>query len=45
MALALYARASDNDREIDHVINLDRSNQDARPDGGQVANDIFSPFP
>lgn len=39
------ARASDNDRDLDHVINLDRSNQDARPDGGQVANDIFSPFP
>ena len=45
MALALYARASDNDRDLDHVINRDRLSQDAHPDGAQAANDIFSPIP
>ena len=41
----IRARASDDYRDLDHVIDRDRLSQDAHPDGAQAANDIFSPTP
>jgi hypothetical protein len=45
LAVSIRARASENDRDRDHVINRDRLIRNAHPDGGQAANDIFSPTP
>jgi hypothetical protein len=45
LTISIRARASDNDRDLDHVINRDRLSQDAHPDGAQVANDTYVPIP
>jgi hypothetical protein len=45
LTISTRARASDNDRDIDHVINRDRLIQDVHPGGAQAASDIFSPTP
>jgi hypothetical protein len=45
LTISIRARASDNDRDLDHVIDRDRLIQDAHPGGAPAANDIFSPTP
>jgi hypothetical protein len=43
LTISARARTSENDRDLYHVINQDRLIQNAHPDDGQAANDIFSP--
>jgi hypothetical protein len=43
LTISTWVRASDNDRDRDHVINRDRLSEDAHPDGAQAANDTYAP--
>ena len=45
LTISTRARASDDDRDLNHVINRDRLIRDVHPDGGRGASDTYALAP